>query len=115
MKMRMIATTAFTTLALGSSAVMAAEIPSFCPKVVGSIGFDGNGILKVWGIPVANGKPLMAVPNNTWPRFVSVAAWRDAFLDAKRNSACVKIYYDPVLFTDTNSGQVGYRIWEVVE
>lgn len=102
------------TFVLGSS-VMAAEISSFCPQSWNSVGTDGNGVLKIWGIPKTNGKPLMAVPNDTWPRFSVVATWRDAIINAKVYGTCVKIYYDSTIFTDTNPGVSGYKIWEIVE
>ncbi|NCU41373.1 MAG: hypothetical protein EOM19_01450 [Candidatus Moranbacteria bacterium] len=100
------------------SPVMSAEITSFCPKTAKAVvEIDGNLVLKVWGVPIPNapGKPLMAVPNNTWPRFVAVVAWRDAFLDAKEKGTCMKIFYDPAPFTDSNSGQLGYRIWGLAQ
>lgn len=104
-------------LAIGSP-TMAAEIASFCPRTAKAIiEIDGNLVLKVWGVSIPNapGKPLLAVPNTTWPRFSAVMLWYKAFLDAKTSGVCMKIYYDPIAFTDTNSGVVGYRIWGLAQ
>lgn len=102
-------------VALASQAASAATIESFCPQSWNDVGFDGNGILKVWGVPELPDGPLMAVPNDSWPRFTAVAAWRDSFKDAKKNGTCVKVSYDPNLFHDDTSGIDGHRIWEVTD
>jgi len=100
---------------LAGQSAFAATVESFCPESWNEAGVDGNGILKVWGVPELSGYPLLAVPNETWPRFMAVASWRDAIVDAKKDGTCIKIHYDPTLFQETASGVWGYRIWEVIE
>jgi hypothetical protein len=102
-------------IAFAGQSAFAATIESFCPESWNEVGLDGNGILKVWGVPELSGYPLLAVASDTWPKFMAVASWRDALVDAKRYGTCVKIHYDPTLYHEGASGVDGCRIWEMME
>lgn len=59
---------------------------------------DGSGTLFLWGIPEANGNPLLANPDYGWPTETAIAAWYATILKAQELNLRVVISYNPVNF-----------------
>ena len=57
---------------------------------------DGNGIVRLWGVPEANGQPLVANPDYGWPTETAIAMWYSTILKAHQMNMYVVVGYDPV-------------------
>lgn len=84
-------------LALGTLAGMttsqAAEV-TFNPSTQW-YDMDGNGTLRLWAVPEANGNALAANPDYDWPKPAAIAAWYATLLKAQQMGLSVGIGYDP--------------------
>lgn len=59
---------------------------------------EGNGILRLWGVPEAGSNPLAANPDYNWPKPTAIAAWYVTLLKAQQMGLSVAVGYDPVTF-----------------
>lgn len=59
---------------------------------------EGNGILRLWGVPEAGGNALVANPDYNWPKPTAIAAWYVTILKAQQMGLSVAVGYDPVTF-----------------
>ena len=59
---------------------------------------DSNGVLNLWGVPEANGNPLVANPDYGWPSEFTVACWYAVIMKAHEMSLSVVIGYDPATY-----------------
>lgn len=57
---------------------------------------DGNGIIRLWGVPEASGQPLVANPDYGWPTEMAMALWYSTILKAHQMNQRVVVGYDPV-------------------